>query len=367
VETGVVNPTSARYMSALFLKRVLLIALGFAFMLTLFDVLNNSDQIERRYGGEFATIFRYMGWRFPEMVATGLPFSILLAALLTLLGMAQSNEVLALKAAGMSFWRMLMLLAPAAALVAVAHFAIADQAVPWAKRRLALMELDKPIDDAAGRARSKEKAVWLRDSHWLVQVQGVQRDGRLLTDVVLLRRDAEGNLVERVSAKRARWERGAWVLDSVTVYAVEAQAVAEAKVDRQPWRTPLRPVDFYNQASGSGQFSARQLLGLANGEMLGARPAYVFDTWLQRRFTLPAVAFMMLLLAAPVAQARVRMANLGARLAAGVCLGFLYFVADGVALALGESGAVLPLVSAWAPVVIFASVGGSVLLRIEGV
>lgn len=361
------NVTTARYMSALFVKRVLLIALGFAFMLTLFDVLNNSDQIERRFGAGFDVMFRYMGWRFPEMVATGLPFSILLAALLTLLGMAQNNEVMALKAAGMSFWRMLMLLAPAAALVAVGHFAVADQAVPWAKRKLALMELDRPGEDAQAQGRAKERPVWLRDANWLVQAQSVQRDGRLLTGVVLMRRDRDGNLVERVAAKQARWERGAWSLRDATVQAIEPQAVAEAKVDARPWTTPLRPVDFYNQASGSGQFSAKQLISLASGESLGARPAYVFDTWLQRRFTLPAVAFMMLLLAAPVAQARVRAANLGARLAAGVCLGFLYFVADGVALALGESGAVLPLVSAWAPVVIFASVGGSVLLRIEGV
>lgn len=360
------NATTARYMSALFVKRVLMIALGFAFMLTLFDVLNNSDQIERRFGGGFDVLFRYMGWRFPEMVATGLPFSILLAALLTLLGMAQNNEVLALKAAGMSFWRMLLLLAPAAALVAAGHLALADQAVPWAKRRLALLELEKPGDDAAS-ARVRERPVWLRDANWLVQAQSVRREGRTLAGVVLLRRDADGNLVERVSAAQARWQRGTWTLTDATVQAIEPQAVAEAKVESRPWTTPLRPVDFYNQASGSGQFSARQLMSLASGESLGARPAYVFDTWLQRRYTLPAVAFMMLLLAAPVAQARVRAANLGARLAAGVCLGFLYFVADGVALALGESGAVLPIVSAWAPVVIFASVGGSVLLRIEGV
>jgi lipopolysaccharide export system permease protein len=67
-----------------------------------------------------------------------------------------------------------------------------------------------------------------------------------------------------------------------------------------------------------------------------------------------------------VAQARVRMSSLGARLAAGVALGFLFFITDGVSLALGESGAVVPLVAAWATPILFASVAGSVLLRIEG-
>ena len=70
--------------------------------------------------------------------------------------------------------------------------------------------------------------------------------------------------------------------------------------------------------------------------------------------------------AVQVAQARVRGANLGMRLAAGIGLGFLYFVVDGLALAMGESGAILPVVSAWAPVLAFGSISGTVLLWIEG-
>ena len=50
----------------------------------------------------------------------------------------------------------------------------------------------------------------------------------------------------------------------------------------------------------------------------------------------------------------------------GFCLGFLYFLTDGLVLALGETGAVPPLLAAWLPIVLFAAIGGAWLIRQEG-
>ncbi|MCW5746880.1 MAG: LPS export ABC transporter permease LptG [Alphaproteobacteria bacterium] len=356
---------TGRYLSRLFLKRLALIVFGFALMALLFDVLNNADTIEKRYGEGFLVVPRYMLFRLPEMVGLITPFATLLAALLTLLGLAQQNEVLAFKAAGMSFYRMLLLLMPAAALVAIGHIAIADQLTPWAKKRLARYELEKPTDDETN-PRDQAKGVWLRDPAYIVNVANVKREGRYLTGVTLMRRDKASNIVERIVAGSARYQRGQWKLENVVTQFIDPLGPHAEKKSEWVWQTPLRPADFFNLAATASQFSARELLVLRTGTTVGTRPGYTYDTWLQRRLALPGVILVMLLLAAPVAQARVRMSSLGARLAFGVSLGFLFFITDGVSQALGESGAVLPLVAAWASPILFASVAGSVLLRIEG-
>ncbi|HJQ57663.1 MAG TPA: LPS export ABC transporter permease LptG [Vineibacter sp.] len=356
---------SGRYLSRLFFKRLALIVFGFALMALLFDVLNNADTIEKRYGEGFLIVPRYMAFRLPEMVALITPFATLLAALLTLLGLAQQNEVLAFKAAGMSFYRMLLLLMPAAGLVALFHLAIADQVTPWAKKRLARYELEKPTDDETN-SRDQAKGVWLRDPAYIVNAINVRREGRYVSNLSLVRRDDSANVVERIVASGARYQRGQWKLEGVTVQTIDTQGPRTERKAEWIWQTPLRPADFFNLAASATQFSARELLVLRTGTTVGTRPTHTYDTWLQRRLALPAVILVMLLLAAPVAQARVKMSSLGARLAAGVALGFLFFITDGVSLALGESGAVVPLVAAWASPIIFASVAGSVLLRIEG-
>ncbi len=357
---------SGRYLSRLFLQRLALIVFGFASMALLFDVLNNADIIEKRYGDGFMVVPRYMLYRLPEMAALITPFATLLAALLTLLGLAQQNEVLAFKAAGMSFYRMLLLMMPATLLVAIVHLAVADQVTPWAKKRLARYEVEKPTDDETNQ-RDQAKGVWLRDPTYIVNVTSVQREGRYLSGVTLLRRDASANVVERIVAGGARYQRGGqWKLENVVTQIIDPLGPRTTRSADWLWTSPLRPGDFFNLAAISTQFTTRELLVLRTGATVGTRPSYTYDAWLQRRLALPAVIIVMLLLAAPVAQARVRMSSLGARLAAGVALGFLFFITDGVSQALGESGAVVPLIAAWAPPIIFASVAGSILLRIEG-
>lgn len=357
---------SGRYLSRLFLQRLALIVFGFALMALLFDVLNNADTIEKRYGEGFMVVPRYMLFRLPEITALITPFATLLAALLTLLGLAQQNEVLAFKAAGMSFYRMLLLLMPATLLVAAFHLAVADQVTPWAKKRLARYELEKPTDDETNQ-RDQAKGVWLRDPNYIVNVTSVQREGRYLSGVSLLRRDASHNIVERIVAGGARYQRGGqWKLENVITQIIDPLGPRTVRSEDWIWQSPLRPGDFFNLAAISTQFTARELLVLRTGATVGTRPGYTYDAWLQRRLALPGVVIVMLLLAAPVAQARVRMSSLGARLAAGVALGFLFFITDGVSQALGESGAVVPLIAAWAPPLIFASLAGSILLRIEG-
>lgn len=352
-----------RYLCGRFLSRFALVLSGAALLIVLFDALNSIDTIEQRYGYDLASVARYMICRLPEHANTILPLAVLVAALITLLGLAQANEILAFKGAGLSFVRIVVLLLPAAAVVAVTHLVIGDQLVPWGRATLAAHELERP-----GTATSEGgRGVWLRDTPYLVRVEAVHREGRFLADVSLMRRDAQGNLTERIFARGARYETSGWRLIDVVVQTIDPVAPRSEQFAERFWSTALSPGDFHNLTASPAQFTAAQLVALRDGQAIGARQPHVYDTWLQRRLAIPAVVVVMLLLAAPVAQARMRGASIGGRLVIGLAMGFLYFITDGLALALGEGGAILPLVAAWTPVLAFASIGGSVLMRVERV
>ncbi|MBX3498622.1 MAG: LPS export ABC transporter permease LptG [Alphaproteobacteria bacterium] len=357
------NGVALRYLCRRFLVRFALVLGGAALLIVLFDALNSVDTIEQRYGYDFTSVARYMIGRLPEHADTILPLSVLVAALITLLGLAQANEILAFKSAGLSFVRIVVLLLPAAAVVAATHFLIGDQLVPWGRAMLAAHELERP----GAASPSGGRGLWLRDPPWLVRVEEVHREGHFLTGVSLMRRDAQGNLIERVFARGARHETGGWRLIDVVVQTIDPAAPRSERLAERFWSSALSPGDFHNLSANPAQFTASQLIALRDGQAIGARQPHVYDTWLQRRLAIPAVVVVMLLLAAPVAQARMRGASVGGRLVIGVALGFLYFIVDGLAVALGEGGAVLPLVAAWTPVLAFASIGGSVLLRVERV
>jgi lipopolysaccharide export LptBFGC system permease protein LptF len=50
----------------------------------------------------------------------------------------------------------------------------------------------------------------------------------------------------------------------------------------------------------------------------------------------------------------------------GVGMGFLYIIADGILQSLGESGMLTPELAAWSSVVLFAAIGITALIKIEG-
>ena len=135
--------------------------------------------------------------RLPDHANTILPLAILVSALITLLGLAQANEILAFKSAGLSFVRIVVLgCLPAAAVVAVTHFrhqrpagALGPQHAGDARDRTA-------CGDPGERAR---RGCAIRPH--LVRVEAVHREGRFLTDIALMR--ATGRATSSSASSRA--------------------------------------------------------------------------------------------------------------------------------------------------------------------
>lgn len=354
-----------RYVSTMLLTRFLIILLGTVTLLQLFDLLSNSDDIIKRQGAGLVPVLRYLALRLPATVSLAFPFSVLLAAVMTLIGLARNNEIMALKASGLSFYRLLAGLVPLALILAVVDFVISDQLVPPALRVLSEMEVEREPAKPGGAQRAASNPVWIRDGRAVVRVDRVQRDGRLLWNVEVFERDGNGILLSQLLAKRALFRDGIWTLYEVAQVAIADDPQPTERFADLTWPTALLPSNFADLAVPPQQFSARELLIQGAGAGTGSRPTYAYQTWFQKRMTLLVLPLVMVVMAAPVAQGSLRGGGVGWRITVGIGLGFLYFVADGLTMALGETGAVHPILAGWGPVAIFAVIGASLLLRTE--
>lgn len=358
--------TLIRYATRLFFTHVGLMLLGFVSLLQLLDILNNTDDILARHRGSGLVALLHYAWlRLPDSILYMLPFSVLMGSLLAVARLAQHNEVLALKAAGLSFYRLLLAFVPAALVTAAVYFAFSDRLAPMASRALA--QWDAAATDEVPATTSNDAAIWVRDGPTLVRVAVVFDDGRELRGVTLFRRDSRGNLTERVTARAASFAGSAWQLIGVERLNLVAGAGGSFnRTAKMLWATALTPGHFSDLATPPSGLSLNELIRFSTSQDVGNRPTYYYQTWTQKRIALPAAVLIMLLLAAPVAQGLQRHGGIVAGLAAGLGLGFLYFVTDGFVLALGEAGAIPPLLAAWSPPLMFASLGGAALIRFEG-
>jgi lipopolysaccharide export system permease protein len=359
--------TFMRYAVRTFLWNFLVLWLSFTALLQIVDLLGNSDEVLDRHPNDVGAVVEYAIWRLPELAVFLIPFSVLMATLLSLAKFERNNETMALKAAGAPYYQILLTFLPAVGLVAVLHFVMTDQMVPRAIDHLMSRNL---YVDKKSKDDEDDRRVWVQEGDTIVEVGEVQEQGLVLLNVRLYARDESGNIFNERFVKRAVFsiETRSWALEGIVETRVVPDRGTEVvNVPKATWETQLGPQEFSELIERPQAMTTQRLWGFAASTQLGVRPTYFYETWLQKRIALPVSSILMILLAAPVALSFGRRdRGVASGMAIGFGLGFLYFITEGLVLSLGESGAVPPFFAAWLPAMLFASIGGLWLIRLEG-
>jgi len=378
--------TAGNYAARSLLSHLAMTLSGFVAFLLLLDLMNRGDDVVQRHGKSALALAKYAALRLPDLASFILPFAVLIASLLMLAKFARNNEIMALKASGLSFYHLLLNLVPAALLVGLLHFLISDQVVPRTARILQEWDAaDQPATPAKGGGTAdnstpsdtmpltppspgaRPTGQWIRDGDSYVQIETVLADGKELHGVTIFERQGHAVLNERLLAERALFDDTGWRLLNVQKLSLaDGQDRKPERIAAMPWVTSLTPDHLADLTTDPATLSMAEVWRFVAHPEVGSRPVDFYETWLLRKTGLPLVTIMMVLLAAPVAQGLQRHGGLGAGLAVGVGLGFLYFVADGLLMTLGEMGTIPPLIAAWSPTALFAAIGISALLKIEG-
>lgn len=355
-------PVLWRYVGGLFLARLLLVLTALTLGVQLFDLLANAGDVVTGTR-VFAPLYHYAMLRLPQLVSVLLPLAVLLAALLTLVRLLRHNELVVLRGAGVSIYRTVTPMLLAALAVAPLHFLLADQIVSDTAESLRLWQ----EQDYRGRPPAEgidEGPAWIAVAESVINVAEASPDGRRLREVTVIERTRDGAMRSYMTAARAEYRDGTWLL-----HEVERLVVGQGRTSRHArleWQVPLRPGRFASRTTQPAELTYHQLRRLLSTPDRGNRPAYFYATWLHRKFTLPLSSVAMVLIAAPLGLMIGRRSNLLLGVAAGVAAGFLFFVFDNVVLTLGESGVLPAVLAAWVPILLFASLIASFLLHAEG-
>lgn len=345
-----------RYLASMFLGHLALILISAVALLQLFDVMSVADDLLKDLGGGFQVVLHYSLLRLPVLVTFLLPFSVLLAALMTFGRLHRHSELVAIQALGMPFLKILLLLLPTMLTVALLHFLISDQLTPRANRALADWQA------ASETRKPNDIALWLRDGGDLVSIGRIAENGRRLEDVVIFKRDDAGNLSAQEEATAAVFDQGGWWLSEVKKLAVRPSADrSETTIARETWPTGVRPDLVKDLAAPPNALSIARLRRILEHPEIGSRPMHVYQTWLHKSFALPFASIFMVVLATASVRGLQRQGGTVLNALVGFGGAFLYFVADGMLQALGEAGSVSPALAAWLPLLVLALVSAAVL------
>jgi lipopolysaccharide export system permease protein len=352
---------------------------GFLIFWISFDLFKELEAFQQEKLG-VGEIAKYYFVKTPELLVTITPVALLLSLLYALTNHARHHELTAMRAAGVSLWRLCVPYFGVAVFLSVLLQAMNEQ---WVPDSAELAEQIRKRNTAE--QPSVEERQWQGDLNfhndrenrfWRILSYNVETGE--MRDPYVAWRPADG-LLRQLLAKRGVWTNGAWTFFNVR-HLVPGAAPDSPKVWEQT--NVLTVVEFSEtpeqirseiKVSQLSSARAARRVHLTIAEILNykrlhphlrPRDRALLDTQLHARLAAPWTCLIVVLIAIPFGAPSGRR-NVFVGVAASIFIGFAYFVLQRIGMALGTGAWVPPLLAAWLPNLLFGGAGVWLTLRVR--
>ncbi len=363
--------TLSLYVARVFAGSVLAMLAALSALVALFDFIELLRRAATRPDATFAVISQIAALRVPWISMQILPFAVLLGGIMAFWRLTRSSELIVARAAGVSAWQFLT--APVLCAIALGGFAITAVSPLSAAMRARAEALDATYLRVSGGPLALQGGqLWLRQADHVLDPQGVAilharsvrlKDGDLTAqNISVFRLDGGDRLLQRVEAANARLDEGTWVMN-------DARTIAPGRLPDPPRAFALPTnltVDRVQESfAPPDTLSFWALPGFIELLERSGFSAIRHRLFFQSLLALPLLAGTMCLLSAGFSMRPSRRGGVARMIGSGVAAGFALFVVSKVAEEFGQSGALPPVLAAWAPAAAGLMLSLALLLHLE--
>ncbi len=342
------------------------------------DLISQLDDLHR-HKLQFTDVLFYYVVRVPEILVLVLPIALLLALLYALTTHSRHNELTAIRAAGVSLWRLALPYLGVGFLFSVALLAVNELWVPESTdaAEKILNRYETPATNAPG-------------SHWIRNfgfTNTRQRRKWTIPAYNLVTHDMYWPHVEwtldtgtawDIYAERAFFSEGGSTFTNVqerifpairgafpTVTQTNLLVMPEFNETPEEIESEIKIARLTSVREGKkAQLSAREIFNYRRLHTENNQKTAMLDTKLHERLASPWRAFVVVLIALPFGAASGRR-NVYAGVASSILICFTYYVLAQVGFALGTGGYLWPAFAAWMPNLFFAGLGIFLIYRVR--
>lgn len=361
-----------KYLWAEFAK---VFAMCFAGLMTIYLVIDFFEKLRRfmKFDAHLIDILHYFALRMPSITFQIAPLAVLMATLLAFGLLTRNREITAMRACGVSLLRIASPFLVFGVGLSIVLLVMSWVVIPIAATsaeyvRNVTIEKKSPTTMKATRP-------WLQvRGPALLNVDTVEVGGRRLQGVRLYRLSPEFRLTGIVEAAWADYTEidstsGSWTLhDGLERRFRPDGTIDHRRFDSAPLPLSQAPQDFESWLVVETE--SMQLNDLAAYITRLQRDGYSFGRLLtdyHARIAFPLVSVIMVCVG--IALSLRRMGTRGAGIAVGIgqamLVGFFYWVTHSVAVALGHSGVLAPIMAGWTANLVFLSLGLYLLLKVR--
>jgi LPS export ABC transporter permease LptF/LPS export ABC transporter permease LptG len=343
------------YILRRFLSSFALLMAAFVFLFETFTFFELLDDIAR-HRVPFLIVVDYFRYLAPYLFYQLAPLGALVAVLVALGIMSKSNEIVAIKASGISLYRLATPLLLAGLGLTVTMVVLDDTYLPYANQRQ---------DALRNQIKGKPPQTYTQPQRWIFGENNkiynydlFDPNQNLFGGLTVLEIEPSNfQLRRRIFASRARWSQSqkVWILEGGWVRDFSDGTIV--RYEQLPPVTSLpeliEPPSYFNrEVRQAFQLSWRELSAYIDGlHRAGFDVSNLTVQW-HRKLAFPIMAPVIMLLAIPFAFLVGTRGALGG-VALGVAIGIVYWSLAELLQAMGGVGQLPPLLAAWSPDIIF--------------
>ncbi|MCF8025373.1 MAG: LPS export ABC transporter permease LptG [Desulfobacteraceae bacterium] len=358
-----------RYITASFLKYFFLVLIVVVGIYLSVDFIGRLDDFIES-GRSPAAVGFYFLLKIPLILSRITPLAVLLSVLIIFGLMNKNNEIIALKSGGISVFYLLVPIAVLGTIFSVLLFVFSESVVPISAAKATSIEENKDRDSRA--VSSKEKNIWIRQGDKIININHYHPAEDVLYGITVYSFDSGFNLVRRIDAASAVYEKSGWLL-----YDCMEQRFDRNEVQSPAGSAPLRydekrkldlkarPADFRRVARDAEEMGFAELLAYIEKTKAEGYDATRYRVDLYAKTAFPLVCLIMSLMGAGLALRGKTRDGMVVSFAYGIITAFVYWSVYSFSLSLGY-GEVLPAwLAAWSTNILFGFVSLSLLLSLE--
>ncbi len=319
-----------------------------------------------KYRAPFPLIFEYLLYKVPEVAFQWtLPYAVLLATLLTLGMFSRHSEITAMKAGGISLYRITIPLLFIALLISFLSFLGNEHLVPLTNQKVRYL-LDVKVFRETPTSFFKNYKIWYHSDHRIFNIQLLDPEKKLLKGFTVYQFDNQFRCVQRIDAREVKWVDGKWWLSDGAVRdfdesgSIRTTRFNETEFALQEHWDALQTIE-----RRSREMSYSELRNYIQKIQTSGYDATRYLVDLYSKYSYPLLNLIMVLIGVPFALKTGRSGGVALSIGISVLIGFAYGVTFYIFLSFGKSGVLSPLLSSWTPTLLFGLGGIFTLMSIR--
>jgi len=313
----------------------------------------------------FSRAITFFIYNTPFVVAQIMPVGLFLAILVVFGLMSKNNEIIALKSSGVSIYALLWPVLSLGLMCTILLFFLSEVIVPISTGKANEIWLREVRKEMA--ITTREKNVWIKGNRAIIHIRFYDAENRTLHGISVNRFDKDFNLIRRVDAKKAVFQKGKWVLNDsmVQTYEKKTGKYQIKFYDERAEVLDFVPADLKRVMRKSQEMSFKELMGYIKKVEKEGYDATSYRVDLQAKIAFPFVCIVLCLVGTGLSfRGRIN-ESLPVVIAYGLGIVFLYWIFQSFCVSLGYGEMLPPLIAVWTANIIAACAGVLVLLYVE--